>query len=174
MARTTIARLTDIEMICDPWDFTSYLPEAKQLHLNRVHWPFWQDWPLVEPLLFLTPEPLHHWHKMFWDHNLKWCVCAVGGTKIDFCFSILQPHVGFHHFAEGISNLKQVTGHDHCNVQRYTVGVIAGAVPQDFLLEYSQLEQLISASRKKMRCVSKLIRLLNECHMISKHSYMQK
>ena len=29
MARTTIARLTDIEMICDPWDFTSYLPEAK-------------------------------------------------------------------------------------------------------------------------------------------------
>ena len=71
---------------------------------------------------------------MFWDHDLKWCVCAVGGTKIVFRFSILQPHVGFRHFAEGISNLKQVTGRDHRDVQRYTVGAIAGAVPQDFLI----------------------------------------
>ena len=76
----------------------------------------------MEPSLFLTPEPLHHWHK------------TVGGTEIDFCFSILQPHVGFHHFAEGISNLEQVIGCDHCDVQPYTVGVITGAIPQDFLI----------------------------------------
>ena len=122
MAHTITTQLTDIEMICDPWYFTLYLPEAKWLQLNRVHQPFWWDWPLMEPSLFLTPEPLHHWHK------------TVGGTEIDFCFSILQPHVGFHHFAEGISNLEQVIGCDHCDVQPYTVGVITGAIPQDFLI----------------------------------------
>ena len=71
---------------------------------------------------------------MFWDHNAKWCVHKVGGTEIDFHFSILQPHTGFRHFTEGISSLKQVTGRDHRDVQRYIVGVITSAVPWDFLI----------------------------------------
>ena len=85
-------------------------------------------------MLFLTPEPLHHWHKQFWDHNAKWCIQEVGGIELDFRFSILQLHTGFRHFPEGISNLKQVTGREHCNIQRYLVGVIAGAVSRDFLI----------------------------------------
>ena len=133
-ASTTIAQLIEIETTSDPWDFTSYLPEAKRFQLNGVHRPFWRDWPLAEPSLFLTPEPLHHWHRMFWDHDAKWCIQAVGGTEIDFRFSTLQPHVGFRHFAEGISSLKQVTGREHRDVQRYIVGVIAGAVPRGFLI----------------------------------------
>ena len=71
---------------------------------------------------------------MFWDHDAKWCIHEVGGTKIDFRFSILQHHTGFHHFTEGISSLKQVTSRDQHDVQRYIVGVIAGAVPRDFLI----------------------------------------
>ena len=133
-ASTTIAQLIEIKTTSDPWDFTSYLPKAKQFRLNGVHRPFWRDWPLAEPSLFLTPEPLHHWHRMFWDHNAKWCIHAVGSTEIDFRFSILQPHVGFRHSAEGISSLKQVTGREHCDVQQYIVGVIAGAVPRGFLI----------------------------------------
>ena len=42
--------------------------------------------------------------------------------------------MGFRHFTEGISSLKQVTGREHHDVQRYTVGVIAGAVTKDFLI----------------------------------------
>ena len=56
------------------------------------------------------------------------------GIELDFCFSILQPHTGFCHFPEGISNLKQVTGCEHHNIQCYLVGVIAGAVSRDFLI----------------------------------------
>ena len=134
MASTTLAQLMEIEATVNPWDFSSYLPEAKRFSLNGVHRPFWRDWPLAEPSLFLTPEPLHHWHKRFWDHDAKWCIQEVGGIELDFRFSILQPHTGFHHFPEGISNLKQVTGREHHNIQRYLVGVIAGAVSRDFLI----------------------------------------
>ena len=42
--------------------------------------------------------------------------------------------MGFCHFLEGISNLKQVTGCKHHNIQCYFVGVIAGAVSRDFLI----------------------------------------
>ena len=71
---------------------------------------------------------------MFWDHDAKWCIRAVGRQEIDFRFSVLQPHIGLRHFKEGISALKQVTGREHRDIQRYIIGVIAGAVPKEFLL----------------------------------------
>ena len=71
---------------------------------------------------------------MFWDHDAKWCIRAVGPSEIDFRFSILHPHTGFRQFHEGISKLKQVTGREHRDMQRYMVAVIADAVPKDFLV----------------------------------------
>ena len=64
-ASTTLTQLMHIESTIDPWDLDSYLPAAKCFWLNGIHCPFWRDWPLAEPSLFLTPEPLHHWHKLF-------------------------------------------------------------------------------------------------------------
>ncbi|KAH7879129.1 uncharacterized protein C8R40DRAFT_1158970 [Lentinula edodes] len=71
---------------------------------NGVVHPFWRDWALAEPCEFLTPEPLHHWHKMFWDHDAKWAIQAVGGIQIDFLFSIHQSAVGYRHFKEAVSS----------------------------------------------------------------------
>ena len=135
--------LAQIECTCeeiDPWDLEAYVKEAKQrFRLNGVHLPFWRNWALpdgtvAEPSQFLTPEPLHHWHKQFWDHDAKWCIQAIGNEEIDFRFSLLQPCVGFRYFKAGISSLKQVTGRDHRNVQRYIVPIIADAVSKEFVL----------------------------------------
>ena len=71
---------------------------------------------------------------MFWDHDVQWCIHAVGDTKLDFCFSIIQTPVGYHAFDDGISKLKQVTGCDHRTVQRYIIGAVAGRVPHKFLM----------------------------------------
>ena len=40
LASNTLAQLMKIEVTIHPWDFASYLPEAKQLHLDGIHWPF--------------------------------------------------------------------------------------------------------------------------------------
>lgn len=134
-ASTTLAQLQALEECVDPWDLEGYSKLAlDKFRLCGVHRPFWRDWPLAEPSTFLTPEPLHHWHKMFWDHDAKWCIHAVGSAEIDFRFSILQPHTAYRHFREGISKLKQVTGREHRDVQRYIIPVIAGAVPKGFLI----------------------------------------
>ncbi|KAG2052648.1 hypothetical protein BDR06DRAFT_1056020, partial [Suillus hirtellus] len=97
--------------------------------LNSVHSPFWVDWPFADPSVFLTPEPLHHWHKEFFDHNLQWCLEVVREQELDFCISVLQPTTGFRHFSGGISKLKQVMGRVHQDLQCYIVGLIAGAAP---------------------------------------------
>ena len=123
----------------NPWDIEQYGKEAMQHRLNGVHRPFWRDWPLANPCDFLTLEPLHHWHKQFWDHDIKWCINAVGEAELDFRFSVLQPQTGYRHFKEGISSLKQVTGKEHRNIQRYIIGVIADAVPSQFLIAVRSL-----------------------------------
>ncbi|KAF9050500.1 hypothetical protein BJ165DRAFT_1341898 [Panaeolus papilionaceus] len=117
----------------DEWDLESYEKQAMKHRLNGVHKPFWRDWDLSNPAIFLTSEPLHHWHRMFWDHDAKWCINAVGAGEIDFRFSILQPHTGYRHFKEGISMLKQVTGREQRDMQRYIIPVISGVVSPDFL-----------------------------------------
>ena len=83
-ASTTLAQLQALEERVDPWDLEAYVTAAELFRLNGVHQPFWHDWALAEPSKFLTPEPLHHWHKMFWDHDAKWCIRVVGGAEIDF------------------------------------------------------------------------------------------
>jgi len=63
---------------------------------------------MAEPSRFLTPEPLHEWYKKIWDHIVQWAINIVGVE--DFCFSMLQPSIGYRHFKAGISHLKKVTG----------------------------------------------------------------
>lgn len=94
---TTRAQLHSIENVqgIDPWDLANYFKAAQRFCLNGVHRPFWRDWPLCDPSEFLTLEPLHHWHKQFWDHDVKWCIHAVGHAEFDFRFSALHPHTGF-------------------------------------------------------------------------------
>jgi hypothetical protein len=112
-----------------------YETVAKTYRLNGVQLPFWRDWPLSsDPSTFLTSEPLHHWHKQFWDHDVKWCIHMLGAPEIDFRFSVLRNHTGYRHFNEGISRLKQVTGREQRDIQRYIIVVIAGAVPPRFLI----------------------------------------
>ena len=89
---------------------------------------------LSDPSRFFNPEVLHHFHRMFWDHDVQWCIHAVGDAELDFHFSIIQTPVGYRAFDDGISKLKQVTGHDHRAVQRYIIGVVAGRVPHKFLM----------------------------------------
>jgi hypothetical protein len=124
----------------DPWDLTSYIKEAREsFRLNGVDLPFWRDWTLptgalLDPYHLFPIEILHHFHKAFWDHDLKWCIRALGEGEIDFRFSLLQPRCGFRHFSCSISKLKQVTGQEHRKLQRYILGVIAGAAPAEFIM----------------------------------------
>ena len=149
--RTANQVLTDLSTLSsyvDPWDLASYIKEAREsFRLNGVDLPFWRDWALPtgvipDPYHSFPIEILHHFHKCFWDHDLKWCIRALGEGEIDFRFSLLQPSCGFRHFSSGVSKLKQVTGREHRNIQRYILGVIAGAVPAEFILAIRALLNL--------------------------------
>ena len=164
---TTLTQPMHIKSTNDPWDLDSYLPAAKWFQLNGVHCLFWRDWPLAEPSLFLTPELLHHWHKMFWDHDVKWCIWAVRAAEIDFWFLVLQLHVSFFHFTEEISSLKQITRHKHHDVQCYIMRVVAGAIPRDCLITIQAamyFQYLCQAEEIDNECCDRIQAALDEVH----------
>ncbi|KAF9016394.1 hypothetical protein BDP27DRAFT_1440698 [Rhodocollybia butyracea] len=151
-----------------PQDIPAYYRESRKKRTNGVENPFWADWPLSEPCEFLTPEPLHHWHKMFWDHDLKWCIQATGAQNLDFLFSIVQPTVGYRRFKEGVASLKQVTGRTHRDVQRYLIPLISGVVSAKFAVALRALQEIRYAAQAPRFSTSSLARIqttLDEFHL---------
>ncbi|KAG1839392.1 hypothetical protein C8R48DRAFT_782110 [Suillus tomentosus] len=125
-------------------------------------------WPLADPSVFLTPEPLHHWHKEFYDHDLQWCLTVVGAQELDFRISILQPTTGYRHFSGGFSKLKQVTGRAHQDLQCYIVGLIAGAAPHQFviairaLMDVWYMAQSPSSDENLLACIDRSLLIFHE------------
>ncbi|KAK6971672.1 hypothetical protein R3P38DRAFT_3336665 [Favolaschia claudopus] len=114
----------------DPWDVARYQKVSKEFRLSGVHLPFWRDWSLsTDPSRFLTMEPLHTLHKGFFDHDFQWGQRILGDEEIDFRLSVIQPRIGFRHFKEGVTALKQLGGREHRELERCFIAVIADAAP---------------------------------------------
>ena len=152
---------------CSPLDYKGFLKITKALFLNSIIELFWVDWPLSCPSFFLHPETLHHFCHFSWDHDIKWCVEVVTTLEINFHFSLLQPAIGYCVFEDGISKLKQVTWCDHCSIQRYIIGVIAGRVPHHFLIAIRVLvdfRYLVQAPMFSDQSLSRLTDMLQLFH----------
>ncbi|KAF8122006.1 hypothetical protein EV363DRAFT_1405252 [Boletus edulis] len=125
--RTGALTMTQLQSLeTDPAAVERYFAECERYRLSGVSHPFFRDWPLSCPSRFLTPEALHHWHRFFWDHELRWCIEALGAGELDFCFSVLPLVTGLRHFSHGVTKLKQVTGRTQRDAQRYIVVVLSG------------------------------------------------
>ncbi|KAF8451179.1 hypothetical protein L210DRAFT_3387321 [Boletus edulis BED1] len=107
-AATTLNQLVTID--CDVANVAEYFAACEEFRLSGVSHPFFRDWPLARPSQFITPEGLHKWHREFWDHDIHWCMQALGVDELNFQFSILPCITSLRHFSSGITNLKQVGG----------------------------------------------------------------
>ncbi|KAG0700786.1 hypothetical protein DFH29DRAFT_982960 [Suillus ampliporus] len=137
----------NLAKICvDPTDLEAYFNACAVYRLNGVFTPFWQNWPLACPSVFLTPEALHHWHKQFFDHDLQWCIEVVGAQELDFRFSILQPITGYRHYSGGITKLKQVTGQSPPAAPRRFVIVIRALMDVRYLAQSPSPDDNLLAS----------------------------
>ncbi|KAG1813400.1 hypothetical protein EV424DRAFT_1565654 [Suillus variegatus] len=122
-----------IAHVCDLPEASMIAATTKAVYLSRVHMPFWHDWKYACPSVFLAGEILHTCHKFFFDHLLNWMKEAMGKHELDARFTIQHKCVGTRHFAKGVTHVKQMTGHEHRDIQRTIVASIAGATPPRFI-----------------------------------------
>ncbi|KAG2048233.1 hypothetical protein BDR06DRAFT_895929 [Suillus hirtellus] len=85
----TLEQLTSVDV--DPNNLKAFFAACAEFQLNGVFTPFWKNWRFGDPVIFLTLEALHHWHKQFYDHNMQWCLVVLRVVEFDFRISILQP-----------------------------------------------------------------------------------
>ena len=173
MAVDVLASLDILSHHFDTSNIGVYTTNARQLfRLNGVDLPFWRDWKLPDGTL---PNPsqvfpikiLHHLHKFFWDHDVKWIIRAIGDRELDIRFSLLQPRSGYRHFSSGISALKQVTGREHRDMQRYILGLIADSVRPEFvvcvraLLDLRYLSQLHDVNTDILNDIARALKIFH-------------
>ena len=128
----TLRKLAELCKKVDPWKLQDFLAEAKKNYLSGVQLPFWCDWRFSNPTIFLLGELLHAGHKLFNDHPFKWCKEVLGDNKLDARYHMQHKQVGVRHF-DGVSCAKQMTGHEHQDIQRTIVTTIAGAADPEFV-----------------------------------------
>ena len=173
MAADILASLDLLSASFNPSNIGVYATNARQLfRLNGVDLPFWCDWGLPDgtipnPCQLFPIEILHHLHKAFWDHDVKWIIRAIGDRELDLRFSLLQPRVGYRQFSSGISSLKQVTGREQRDIQRYILGLIADAVRPEFvvciraLLDLRYLSQLHEVNTDILDNITKALKIFH-------------
>ena len=110
----------------DVRNLRSFKRAAKARGLNGVYEPYWRDWQFADPCIFLAPDALHQWHRMFMDHPVKWARLLLGDSEIDKRISVLQRRFGFRHFKDGFTRFRQHTGREHRDIQRVFIALIAG------------------------------------------------
>ena len=126
----TLEDIEELEKEITAWSSRGDLGKLKRIAktygLNGICEPFWCDWPHADPSLFLAPDALHQWHKLFIDHPVEWAKAWLGNEELDRRFSVLQPRIGFRHFRNGFTRYKQHTGKESKDIQRVYLAVIAG------------------------------------------------
>lgn len=131
---TKAATLSFLESVdIDSNKLSAYFKACETYCLNGIAFLFWRDWPSSDPTHIFPPEILHIFAGFFYDHDMRWCICAIGPAEIDFRFSILQPIMNHRCFTTSITNLKQVTGKTQRDIQQYIIPVIAGATPSHII-----------------------------------------
>jgi len=128
----TLQKLHKLCQKIDPWRPQEFLVEAKKHNLSGVQLPFWRNWRFSNPSIFLIGELLHYGHKLFFDHPFKWCKVVLGHDEIDVRYCTQHKRVGIRHF-NGVSQVSQMTGCEHRDLQCTIVATIAGLADPDFV-----------------------------------------
>ncbi|KAF8836922.1 hypothetical protein BDN67DRAFT_983600 [Paxillus ammoniavirescens] len=133
----------DAAQTIDPWDLHQFQKHAKTKLLSGVHLPFWRDWHLSNPSVFLVPEVLHTLHKLFFDYILVWCKEVMGKDKLDFCFKVVHKCITMRQFSNGVSHVRQINGQEHRDIQCRIIAVLAGTTSPSFIAAICSLVDFI-------------------------------
>jgi hypothetical protein len=96
--------------------------------------PFWADLPYFNIHNSITPDVLHQLYQGVLKHLIKWCQKLCTENELDARIRCLPPFHGRRHFANGISNLTQVSGTERKHMAKILLACIHDKLPEKGVL----------------------------------------
>jgi hypothetical protein len=131
--------------------------------------PFWANLPHCNIYMALTPDILHQLHKgVFKDHLMEWCLELIDATAVDDRFKSMPTHSALRHFLNGVTNLSQMTGKEHREMEKVFIGIMAGLVPEDVMpviraaIDFIYYAQLPSHTETTVKALEDALKLFHD------------
>lgn len=126
-----------------PEDALKYHSAAIKWGLSAVHETFWEYLPHVQPYIMVTPDIPHNAHGFFQHYMVPWMFELVGKEESDARIRAMRRMIGLRAYPNGISRLKQWSGKDAQEIQKYILGLVLGS-PR--LTQRSQRPSVLSST----------------------------
>lgn len=101
-----------------------FLKRCRDAGIKPLYCSFWDDLPLADPFLSITPDILHQLYQGIIKHLVAWVIKAYGAEEINARCRRLPPNHNARLFTNGISSLTRVTGQEHSDMARILLGLI--------------------------------------------------
>ena len=105
-----------------PVDFAQACRDAR---IKPIIHPYWEGLPFCNIFKAIPPDILHQLCQGLIKHLVSWIKTAYNADEIDARCRCMPRNCHLRHFTNGISNLTRVTGHEHEQMARVLLGVIA-------------------------------------------------
>jgi hypothetical protein len=115
--------MIDIYLLADS-DVHKFHVACQRADMKPVEHPFWERLPLTDVFLSITPDILHQMLQGMVKHLIGWLTEIFGSAEIDARCCAMPPNHNIMLFTKGISNLSQVSGHEHKKMCSILLGLI--------------------------------------------------
>jgi len=105
-------------------DVHTFHHACREAGLKPVFHPFWEDLPLADIFISITPDILHQLLQGMMKHLIRWLIKLFGPTIIDARCRAIPPNHKILLFAKGITMLSRVSGHEHKKMCSILLGLI--------------------------------------------------
>lgn len=92
--------------------------------LKPIYHPFWQNLPLTDIFVSITPDVLHQLLQGVFKHLISWLTGLFGTVEIDTRCQGMPPSHHITLFPKGITGFSRITGKEHKAMCRILLGLI--------------------------------------------------
>lgn len=94
--------------------------------VKPVFHPFWENLPLTDIFISITPDILHQMLQGVVKHLISWLTSSsvFGPERIDAQCQVLPPNHHIRNFPNGITTLSRISGQEHKDICRVLLGLI--------------------------------------------------
>ncbi|KAI0072632.1 hypothetical protein K474DRAFT_1726506 [Panus rudis PR-1116 ss-1] len=119
-----LAHIRDILAIADSSP-RNYLQACQAARIKPIYRPFWDDLPLADIFLSITPDVLHQLYQGVLKHLVAWVKSAYSPAELDARCRVLPPNHHVRAFFKGITSLTKLTGREHADIAHILLGLVA-------------------------------------------------